>query len=94
MCINTILMLLVCNSRRHGLTPLLFSIFIVRRKPVVKCTDKYNGLVKTIPHLMRKGYDGEKKTGNKGRGWNEERKKYMCVDRVNVEVASRGFRQW
>ena len=43
---------------------------------------------------MGKGSERGEKTGNRGRGWNEERKKYVCADKVNVEVTSRAFRQW
>ena len=42
---------------------------------------------------MRKSCEGGKKSENGRRGWNKGHKKYACVDRVDVEVKNKAFRQ-
>lgn len=44
-----------------------------------------------FPHQMEEGIALREKTRGVIRKWNEEHKKYLCVDKVYVKVTSRTF---
>ena len=41
---------------------------------------------------MEKGIESKTEPRSPGRGWSEGRRKYMSVDGVDIEIASRVFR--
>ena len=52
------------------------------------------GQSKTIPHQMGKDSDKREKIESTRRRWSEGRKKYVCADGADMEVAGRAFRIW